>query len=102
MTFGGGDAEVVLGDQLDDLRPQVAAFLVGPVRSAADRVDRQAVAGGGGDVAPECLLGLPEPRLLCLAHRLVGDVEVVAEVEVDGPEAVRAEEPQPLAGLGRG
>jgi hypothetical protein len=40
-AFLGGDAGVVVGDELDELRPQVAQRLLGPGGAAADRVHGQ-------------------------------------------------------------
>ena len=90
-------AGVVAGHQVDQHRPQVAEVGPEPVWPAPQRLHRRPVAGRGGheppDLAADGAQQLPVGR--------VGGVQVLADLKVDGAEAVGPQEAQPPLDLGR-
>jgi hypothetical protein len=99
-AFFGGDGGAVVADQLDQQLGQVAE-LPGPAGPAAGGLHGQAVAGRGGHVPPQVVADDVELALAVgVVARPVGGVDPVAELQVDGPEAVGPQEGEPTPRLG--
>jgi hypothetical protein len=96
------DLEVVGGHQLDQLLAQVAQ-LAGPAGPAPQGLHGDAGVAGHGHEPPDLAADPVQQGLVAGGLRgQLGRVQVVAELQEDGAEAVGPQEPQPPGDLGVG